>query len=326
MKDKVAVITVTFNTSAFVLRAIEAVLHQTYEVDDIVVVDNNSRQEEKERVLEFIHSRDKIFGGNIHYLEMKENLGGGGGFSTGMEYVRKELNADWYWLMDDDAFPEPDCLEMLLKYKNEKDAGCLIPLVWGIDNQEYQLYHCKYLSKYLVRDVFAVQDVSQLDETLKVDSGSFVGPLVSRRAVEKAGIVDGSLFIYGDDAEYIYRISRQLNVYLIKNAIMNHRDVLKKGSFIDPKAWWKDYYQNRNRLFLISEYSSSKIKCFTGKSIMALMLLKRVFLALTGKGYQGHRMLRIRLLWKSWYDGNKNIRGKTIDPVSYMKLLQEENG
>lgn len=44
----------------------------------------------------------------------------------------KKLAPDWYWLMDDDAYPRKDCLETLLDTGKElPDAGGLCPLSTG---------------------------------------------------------------------------------------------------------------------------------------------------------------------------------------------------
>jgi len=42
----------------------------------------------------------------------QENLGGAGGFNTGLKYGY-ENNYEWIWFMDDDVVPQSDCLEKL---------------------------------------------------------------------------------------------------------------------------------------------------------------------------------------------------------------------
>ena len=316
-KERVVAITVTFNSSELVLKAIKALKAQTRKVDFIVVVDNHSRKEERMKIDAAVKNDPEII-----LVNMKENFGGAGGFCAGMKYVKEKLNADWYWLMDDDAFPENNCLEKLMEHAADSDdIGCLVPLIWGIDKKDYQLYHHKILSKYLTKDRPVVTNIDQLSDIVQIEANAFVGPLVSKRAVDEVGIADGSLFIYGDDLEYTYRISRKYKIYLVKTAQINHRDILVKNTILDPKAWWKDYYDLRNRLFFIEKYATSFPKRIIGKSILGLKIIKRICDAIVKKDYKGYRKKRINILFKAWSDGNKNKRGKVIDPVEYCRNL-----
>ena len=313
----VVAITVTFNSSHYVIRALEALKVQKRKVDFIIVVDNNSKQDEKEKVQNYIQNLS-----NTILLSLEENKGGAGGFEAGMKYAKKKFNPDWYWLMDDDAFPEIDCLEKLLSYKNTlKQIGALVPAIWGIDKKQYQLYHHKKLSKFLTSDIPITDQIDNLKEVTEIDANAFVGPLISQEAVEKVGIADGSLFIYGDDLEYTYRISRVLKIYLIKAAKINHQDILMKSNILDPKAWWKDYYNFRNRLFFIKEYSLNRKNRIIGKIIIGLKILRRIKSALVEKEYKGYRKKRVDILGKAWSDGVNNRRGKTVDPVEFCKNL-----
>ncbi len=320
--QKIVAITVTFNTSQYVIRAIDAIEKQTRKVDNIVIVDNCSNAEEKNRIENYVCKYS-----NIKLISLNENTGGAGGFSRGMEYAQNSLHPDWFWLMDDDACPEENCLEELLKGAGtEEDVGCLIPLIKGMDKGQYQLYHYKRESRFLVRDIPAVGALEEIPSKVLVESSSFVGPLIAGAAVQALGIVDGSLFIYGDDLEYIYRISRGFKVYLIRSAVIHHRDILTDGMIVSPLAWWKDYYQYRNRLFFITKYAQSGMERQIGKMIFGLMLLKRMLFALLQKEYAGYRAKRIRLLWKAWQDGNHNKRGRTIDPVEYCAGIKGTGG
>lgn len=321
-QDIVVAITVTFNSSHYVIRAVEWLLKQKRRVDKIIVVDNNSNQEEKDKLTQYLNKIERA-----ELLVLPENLGGAGGFHAGMEHARKNYDPDWYWLMDDDAFPREDCLDHLLRYAaDDEKIGCLIPLIWGVDRKKFQLYHHKRESKYLTKDIAIVKDEKELGEKTKIEASAFVGPLISKKAVDEVGIADGSLFIYGDDLEYIYRISRKFDVYLIKSAVINHQDIMTTGNIVNPKAWWKDYYMYRNRLFFIQKYGATFFVRFIGKSLFTLMLVKRAVYALIQHEYRGYRKLRLTVLWKAWIDGMRNHRGKTVDPVGYLEDLKKIQG
>lgn len=87
-------------------KTINSLRKQTYPIDNLCVINNGSTDGTYEWLLE---QQDLTV---IH----QENLGGAGGFSRGVQYAYED-GADWIWMMDDDVYPESNCLEQLLKYK-----------------------------------------------------------------------------------------------------------------------------------------------------------------------------------------------------------------
>lgn len=320
MKDSVIAVTVTFNSSKFLYRAIEWLKKQTYPISKIIVVDNNSNVEEKE-ILRKLDKENE----DVEIIWLENNTGGAGGFYEGMKYAKEHYNPDWYWLMDDDAFPKEDCLQNLLNYSRQvENVGCLAPLIYGIDNKEYQLYHHKKLAKFLHKDIPVVESYDEIQEIMSIEADAFVGPLFSKLAVDSVGIADDKLFIYGDDLEYTYRVSRKFNVYLIKNALINHQDQPING-IQKPTAWWKDYYMYRNRLLFIVTYQNNWILRQIGNILVIARVLKQMVLTIVR--YHNIKLIKIRykLLAKSVIDGLMQKKGKTIDPIDFVKLVNSVN-
>ncbi len=309
--EKIVALTVTYNSASFLQHTVEALLKQTYEVSKIIIVDNASNERNREVINQIMRSAS-----NIIVLWMDNNGGGAGGFEAGFKYIMNNLEYDWIWLMDDDAYPQNNCLEELLKYKDGENVGCLAPLIFGIDNQEYQLYHFKKVIRFGSKDKAVFDAYDKIPEISRIDADAFVGPLVSRKTVEMVGIPNGSLFIYGDDQEYTYRISRKYNIYLIKSAVMYHRDVSSSASG-SPKAWWKDYYMHRNRLLFVKEFAVNKFEANIGKLFVILGIYKRIILAyLSLKGEW--RLKRIDILKRSISDGLKGNTGKLLNPDDHI--------
>lgn len=312
-------ITVTFNSSHTLALTIQALLKQTLPLDRIIVVDNASADEHYHKVLEICNRSS-----NIVMLRLKKNTGGAGGFYEGMKYALEHYDPDWYWLMDDDAYPEDDCLEKLLQYETiQENVGCLAPLIYGIDLNEYQLYHHKKLSKLLVRDMPIANNIDDLKEITPIEADAFVGPLFSRLAVKTVGIADKDLFIYGDDLEYTFRVSRQFPVLLVKNAIINHKDPLTIKEKSNPAGWWKDYYKYRNRILFVREFQSHSLLRITAQSILVGKILIKIFQSFIFSEYKGLRRLRCSLLGQALKDGVRNKKGATLQPDKYRLRLDE---
>lgn len=316
--DRVVAVTVTHNSAVLLKNAITALLNQTYEVDKILIVDNASNEDNKRLINEFRDLSEKIA-----VLNLKTNSGGAGGFEAGVAYTRDNFEYDWIWLMDDDAYPRENCLETLLMYKNLDNVGCLAPLIYGVDNKEYQLYHHKFVKRCYSKDKIAYSSYDSVPEVSNIDADAFVGPLFSKKVIDELGIPDGSLFIYGDDQEYTYRVSRKYNVWLIKNAVMNHRD-LNASMSGSPNAWWKDYYMHRNRLLFVKEFSKNGVERVLGTFFVKMGIYKRVLLTMINKNLNSaFKKKRNELLFQSLRDGTKGKSGKIIDPEEYNKWLNK---
>lgn len=315
--DTVIAITVTYNDAQHLKQCVAALLGQSYALSEVIIVDNNSNVHNKE-IIEMLQKD------NVHVLHLNENLGGAGGFEKGMEYARDNYAPDWYWIMDADAYPREDCLEKLLAHKNDKEQiGYLAPLIFGVDLQQYQLYHHKRLAKYLERDLPLYYDYNKIPDVSDIIADAFVGPLFSKEAVKVVGIADGGLFIYGDDLEYTYRVTRKFPALLIKDAVINHRDQPAANGVQQPKNWWKDYYMYRNRLLFINKYQISNTRKQIGYILVWLRIVKQSYLCLKDGNSKELKKFRYKLIWKAYKDGLDGKKGKTIDPASYNNKLSD---
>ena len=170
-------------------------------------------------------------------------------------------------------------------------------------------------------DYPVIDNVEEMNEIIEIEANAFVGPLIKREVVLDVGIPDGELFIYGDDTEYMYRISRKYKVYLIRNAVINHRDVVQQPNIINPYGFWKEYYRFRNRMLFISKYSISFKYCVLGKILLVKEVLRNIVATVLKKKYYGFKIIRVECLIKALYDGFCGKAGKTLDPELYLRKI-----
>ena len=102
----VGAVVVSFNRRDLLRRVLEHITQQTATVAEILVVDNGSTDGTAEMV-------ESLFP-QATLLISEKNLGGAGGFARGMALALQHGH-DYVWVMDDDAIPSFDCLELLLK-------------------------------------------------------------------------------------------------------------------------------------------------------------------------------------------------------------------
>ena len=114
MKTKrVGTIVVTFNRKKMLKECIEALLKQSYDNQEILVIDNASTDGTREEIAKLLGAGHDFGNMELIYQNTGANLGGAGGFQYGVRWA-VEHGYDYIWLMDDDCIPETGALAALL--------------------------------------------------------------------------------------------------------------------------------------------------------------------------------------------------------------------
>ena len=115
MSSLVSVIVPVYNSTAYLKRCVDAILSQTYQDLEVVLVDDGSTDDSLNMCREYEKSdaRVKVF--------HKEN----GGSSSARNVGIKEATGEYICFCDSDDYYEPDIVENLMKVFNEKD-DCIV--------------------------------------------------------------------------------------------------------------------------------------------------------------------------------------------------------
>jgi len=278
MADTVAAVVVTYNRKELLAECLDALLGQTRPVDKIILIDNAST----DGTPEFLDGRGYLSNLVIDYVRLPENTGGAGGFHEG---VKKgyEQGYDWLWLMDDDAEPKPNALELLSEYFSAPSIIALANLNVGKDGTP-QYGHRGWLNlcglQYGVLRVITDKDI--LSQHVQIDFSSFVGIAINRKAVRSIGLPHKDFFIHADDTEYCCRLRKQGIMLMIPNSIIVHKDEANKKSRavirfgrksmrVDFEDLWITYYGIRNLTWLRKKYCNNYL-------ISILIMYSRILL------------------------------------------------
>ncbi|WP_040473171.1 glycosyltransferase family 2 protein [Fructilactobacillus florum] len=287
-KIHIAVVLVTFNRLPYLKKALTYLQQQTYGIDKIYVI-NNASTDGTTEYLNHLHSD------MIAVVNLTNNVGGAGGFSKGIKHACLDGHYDYYWVMDDDTYPQANALEKLLiatkKVEKNKPIGFLASNVrWGKDEVPAIMN---------VPVVSSVWNQSTKLGLVNIMSSSFVSMLISNQAVHECGLPISEFFIWGDDVEYSRRISQKFMGYFVADSIVIHATKANAGVDLlaenNPEKFSRYYYNFRNQAYIAREFGR---KYRLKNSIKFWYLLGKIIFS--GRPY---RLQRIKVLIKGTWAG-----------------------
>ena len=278
----ICVVLVTYNRLDLLKLAVKSLLEQTYEIKKVVIVNNDSTDGTKEYL-------EKLDSKKFEIINLQTNLGGAGGFYTGIKHVgNSSYNCDYLWIMDDDTIVEKDSLHNLvqgiekLKKKNRK-IGFVCSDVLYKDGSPCIMN---------VPTVDKVWSGELEDGIVRVESASFVSILINMNVIKEVGLPIKEFFIWGDDVEYTRRISKIYDGYIIGKSKVKHFMNSNKETniLIDDARIDRYFYDFRNSIFVARQKGSKELV----KVILSRVLL---FLKIIIKDNK-FKLKKLRVLFK----------------------------
>lgn len=246
-KYKIACVVVTYNRKNLLIQCLTAIGMQAFQPDSVYIIDNNSTDGTKDVLLQkgFCNNvRNNI---NYIYVGLEENIGGAGGFYTGMKMAFESTgNYDAIWVMDDDGIPDCNQLERLVINLNKYDY--ISPLVLDKDDHTHMAF-----GNLSLKDVANIA----VDGVMKGRANPFNGILYSRKLIETIGYPEKDMFIWGDEWQYHLRAKKVgFQPVTIIDALHYHpkdrqKIVVTRGEkkIVFPEQDWKLYCLCRNKVF-----------------------------------------------------------------------------
>jgi GT2 family glycosyltransferase len=268
--DTVSIV-VTNNRKALLLRCLKHLIQQNVDTD-ILIVNNASTDGTEEDLIDNGFLDEK----RIHYIYISQNIGGAGGFHYGLKYAF-DKNWEWFWLMDDDAEPQPTALENIAKVaeKNNIYGSTAVQL---IDNQYMLCFPAKRINDSQFEIISDYENLSPIEQ---VEWIPFLGFYINRKIIHKIGFPDKYFFIRNDDIEYAIRAKNKgIKLYLIKDSVIAHPfqptisfNILGHKIYYRGMPPWKMYYEVRNKIVIAKRHYTllSAIKSIAGVSFQVVM-------------------------------------------------------
>lgn len=287
----IAAVVVAFNRKQLLTECLDGLLRQQQPLDSIFVVDNAST----DGTDTYLQEKGYLQNPRVHYVRLKVNGGGAGGFYAGMK-AAFEAGCDWIWLMDDDTEPEPDALERMIGLQAH-------PEVVAIANRKIDVHGRQTQDGLRMLPRSVGRSVSYAP----VKFSSFVGLLVRSTAVAKIGLPRPEFFIHNDDLEYCFRLRTIGLIALAEDSRVVHKEQARQiaprtllGFTYLPKdlyAYCFDYFGYRN--YVVAQRAH-------GGPLARLLLPVRRFVLAAGAILlfdKGERWQRFQILLRAYRDG-----------------------
>lgn len=206
-------IVVAYNSPVALERCLRSLDSQSWRVDGVLVVDNS------EPTPLDLADLDLPLLERTRCVPMEGNLGPAGGFAFGLGWFQESPTFTHAWLMDDDSYPEPDALRILLSAAEATRPG----------------------SAVFPSAVYQVTGVA-------MNYPGWSGVLLDRLAVRLAGLPLAELFWWAEDTEYLqHRLPRKgVKVVRADEARVLY-DLIRR---VGGRPAWKYYYEVRNMIWV----------------------------------------------------------------------------
>ncbi|HEM6434636.1 TPA: glycosyltransferase family 2 protein [Streptococcus suis] len=320
----VCVLIVTYNRSKYLLKALEGILTQNQEISGVLIFNNNST-DDTEKILTdkgYIDSKieeianKKLYetvnnNKKYYYYRNDCNLGGAGGFANGIRLI-SELDYDYVWIMDDDVFPEPNCLQEIMKQMSINGTLVGIPnrtdenfddrAIVGLDFDDYNKFWTE-MRKNVIYGPFS-------EDAIKVVDMPFEGPVIEMGLLRKVGIPDSGFFIEYDDSDYAQRLLNHTEIIFATRAQLHRQLAVKNSSNQTPKQEpynWRNYYKIRNNIIFDKRYGKNwKVRQLSP----IILIAHHIVIAVRNR----HIKSNFPIIFKAFFDGIRNKTGKRVNP------------
>jgi hypothetical protein len=317
MTRKAAIIICNYNKSDCVLECIQCILEQKFTDYDIYVVDNASTDGSAQAI------REK-YGDCVTLIVNKENLGGSGGFNTGLK-AAYEKGYPYLMCVDNDAMLDENAVGNLVAFLDaHEEVGMAASKICHLEEPDYiQQFGQTIDFHYFCTEVPFLNrlDDGTLPEYLYVDSAAACSLMVRRSVIEKIGFLPEDNFLYWDDTEWCYLCNQAgMKVASVSTSTALHAMGAKK----EDVNTFPTYYAWRNWIRFFSKYTPRE-----QWDKMAETFLGSIF-AVTYAGIHKGEYNRSKTVMLAYDDAIHGVTGKAgenrifdidVNPEPFRKLF-----
>ena len=194
--------------------------------------------------------------------EARENLGYAGAINTWLRVLQDIPDWEGVWVLNPDTKPESNALAELVAYSRKSGKGMIGGRIIPMDQPDVE--HSRGLhwrpwwasveavdfhtSAYIEPNIAAVE--------ARIDAPSGACMYITRRCLDRIGLMDERYFLYYEDIEWGMRANRACGVGYAWRAVIYHRggSTIGTASSRSARSPLSVYLEFRNRLLFVHEH------------------------------------------------------------------------
>ena len=249
------------------MECLESLKHVNYDFYDIYLVDNDSKKESVDYILNYLEndsyyshslvSKNQLYNYvkpddvDILFIINDENSGFAGGNNVALNYILKTKLTDYVLLLNNDTIVSPDFIDGLISKFNESDDTGFV----GIKHYYYHERNKLQTVGGGIVDLVHGEAMAVFDDT--GDSFDFItGSCIftSVDVLDEVGTMNEDFFMYWEDVDWSSCVCEHGYKLRISNRGCIYH---KEGASI--KSLSRLYYHMRNRIFYMKRHTSGLI-------------------------------------------------------------------
>lgn len=299
----IAVIICNYNKKEYVKKCIESLSKQDTHDFDIYVVDNASTDGSADEIR-------ALYGKTVTLICNNENLGGSGGFNTGMKQAY-EAGYEYIVLLDNDVVLDEKCISTFYRdMESNPGIGIMGAKILKMDKPDVIQEYGSFVDFKEMRFLLAYENEKDPDVLPKYNECDYVPAcalVVRKETINRIGFMPKENFIYYDDILWGMRCKRVgFRVVANRDAVAWH----KGGGGLNPSTF-PNYYliRNKTRFFSLNADAVSVNSIDNVNEILAKNILREVFEGVYACAYNGlHNIAKTR--FDAFLDALNGITGK----------------
>jgi GT2 family glycosyltransferase len=233
--DDIFAVIVNWNQPMDTLECLASLKNQTIGEINIVLVDNGST----DKSVEIISKRHP----EIKILPLPDNLGFAGGYNFGIQYAL-DNNANFIFIINNDAFVDPNAISILLPNAQDSSIGIVAPIIFYADSPKQIWSSGGKLKPILLEHTKKEKQKktirSSTPQVIKRDFVTGCCFLAHRKTFETIGLFDERFQMYYEDSDFCIRLKKaDLKILVVQDAKAWHKVSLSSGGKDSPnERFW----------------------------------------------------------------------------------------
>jgi len=244
---KVGIVILNYNGSDDTLACIDGLKKRVSSQAQIIVVDNNSTQEQVEK----LSALTQI---NVTVIYHNENCGYAAGNNIGIRHALK-IGCEYICILNNDTLIEEDFLSPCITFlDNHPNVAIVSPALLNIEGTQVQSTGGDiFIKKGIVTQKNSGVEYSSLPEVIRCDYVGGACMVFRASLMNELGFIPEHYFLFYEETEWCYRIGQKgyENVILTSTYIRH-----KESASINKVGSLKDYLMARNRIVFVKRNAS----------------------------------------------------------------------